>query len=201
MAAKRRVSVDTGRTVARPDFGDSGGSRKRDEPPPLVDDPDLCNCPRLERDEWHEVESDFSDVAFLGTSLTAAMGVPLGYQGARDRLEKDARAAGATVPEDAMLLLGEGKFRRPVLLEVEDLPAGAKGVVRPGGVAYSRLVPAPLGEIKQAVATTVERATERYGAKPDDVWLWYLTCRICSGPRNFETLVLAHYREKPARQK
>jgi hypothetical protein len=193
------VRVDESKGVARPDFGPASKKpRQSAAEPPLEDDPELCNCPRLERDEWHEVESDFSDATFLATSLTAAMGVPLGYAAARQRLEVEAHKAGAEVPADAMFLLGEGKFRRPVLLEVEGLAPDARGAVRPGGVVYSRLVPAPFGEMKQAVAATVEAAVERYGRKPDDTWLWYLTCRICSGPREFETLILAHYREAPS---
>jgi hypothetical protein len=199
MAQKRRVSVETGKAVARPDFEASPAAlpgREQRSEPPREDNPDLCTCPRLERADWHEVESDFSDATFLRTSLTAAMGVPLAYQGARQRLEAEASKIGATVPDDAMILLGEGRFRRPVLLEVEGAKPGTRGLLTLGGVAFSRLVPAPLGQMKQAVADTVAMAIERYGEKPDDVWLWYLTCRICSGPRDFETLILAHYRDR-----
>ncbi|MCK9517971.1 MAG: hypothetical protein M0R74_02920, partial [Dehalococcoidia bacterium] len=101
----------------------------------------------------------------------------------------------ATVPEDAMFLLGAGRFRRPVLLEVEDPKPGAKDVVRPGGFAYTRLVSAPWGEMQKAVDTTESIAREKYGRKPNDLWVWYLTCRECSQERNFETLFVAHFEE------
>jgi hypothetical protein len=192
MAGKRRVSVDSGKpVVAQPDFGQDVPTAATDR---LPDDPSLCSCARLDREEWHEVESDWTDVTFVSTTLNAAMGVPLGYQGVRDKLEAAAAALGATVPEDAMMLIGEGKFRRPVMLEVDGPREGAKGVERPGGVVYSRIVPASLGEMKRVVKETNEIAAARFGRKPDTNWLWYLTCRICSGPREFETLILAHYK-------
>jgi hypothetical protein len=154
-----------------------------------------CSCPRLDADDWHEVESDWGDIAFVRTSITAAMGVPIGYTAARESLFNQARRAGIPVPDDPMLLLGEGKFRRPVLLEVEDGGTTAKGLFCPGGVIYSRLVPAPMGQIKRVVSETVEKARVRYGRRPDDVWLWYITCRVCSAERDFETLIVAHYKK------
>jgi hypothetical protein len=183
MPQRRRVRVVDQGTVEQPDSS-----------PPA---PPVCACPRLGRDEWHETESDWSDIAFLRSSIGAVMGVPVGYGSARHRLEREAAARGLTVPEDAMVLLGAGRLRRPLLLEVEDVPAGARGVARPGGVAYSRLVPAPLGEMKDALGQTRRRARERYGRKPDDMWVWYLTCRFCSAERDFETLFIAHYRQAP----
>lgn len=159
--------------------------------------PESCDCPALDPEDWDEAESDWSDIAFVRTSTNAVMGVPVGYGGAREELEAKARAAGAEVPEGPMLLWGEGRFRRPLLLEVEGAPAGAKGIERPGGIAYSRLVSAPYGELRKVVDDTGLRAERRYGRKPDSTWLWYLTCRVCSRERDFETLVVAHYREKP----
>ena len=109
------------------------------------------------------------------------------------KLAAKARKLGATVPDDAMLLLGEGKFRRPVMLEVENAP-DARDIERPGGAAFTRIAPAAPGAVKGVVEETVKVATGRFGRKPDTIWLWYLTCRTCSGERDFETLVVAHYR-------
>jgi len=183
MPERRRVKVVDQGSVDQPDAS-----------PPAAP---VCGCPRLGHDEWHETESDWSDIAFLRSSIGAVMGVPVGYGSVRHRLERGAVARGLTVPEDAMVLLGAGRLRRPLLLEVEDVPAGARGVERLGGVAYSRLVPAPLGEMKDALEATRRRARERYGRNPDDMWVWYLTCRVCSRERNFETLFIAHYRQAP----
>ncbi len=203
---KRRVRVDveTRQPVARPQF--SGGplpempprveEREDAATPDATDSAGTCICPRLDADDWHEVESDWSDVAFVEMSLTAAAGVPIGYQGAFAKLSDRARSIGASVPEEPMLLLGEGRFRRPILLEVDDAPEQAKGLVRPGGVAYTRLVPAPLGEIRHVVNETSRKAAERYGRQPDSTWLWYLTCRYCSADRDYETLIVAHYRDR-----
>ncbi len=160
--------------------------------------PAECDCPRLDPEEWDDIESDWGDIQFVQVHAKALMGVPLGFAKLRDDLRDAADAAGATVPEDAMVLLGPGRFRRPVLLEVEKADPGDKGVVMPGGIAYSKLLPAPWGEIgKQAQATT-DAAIERYGKKPDAVWMWYLTCNDCSGEREYETLFIAHYREQPS---
>lgn len=160
---------------------------------PEVDD-DGCNCPQLDPEDWHEVESDWSDITFLQASTGAVLGVPTGLKDVRDDLRAKALKLGATVPEDAMLLLGEGRFRRPVLLEIEGGTEGhEKEVLQPGGVAFTRLVPAPIGGMKKAVDETRRLGRERYGRDPSETWLWYITCRICSRPRNFETLVVAHY--------
>lgn len=156
--------------------------------------PQGCGCPQLDPEDWHEVESDWSDIAFVRTSTTAVMGVPVGFAGIREELEKKAAKAGASVPADAMFLLGAGRFRRPVLLEIEE-PAAGKDVVHPGGFAYTRLVPAPWGDMQKVVDSTEAVATEKYGRKPDDLWVWYLTCRACSNERNFETLIVAHFKE------
>lgn len=192
-AVRRRVPVaKRGAPVARPEFPRipaDDAPQSADVQSPAVS---LCDCPRLEREDWHEVESDWSDITFVRSALPAAAGVPLRYNTVRAELAARAAKAGATVPEDAMMLLGEGKFRRPVMLEVE-APAGAAGLQRPGGLIYSRLVPAPMGAMRRAVDETVVQSQVRYGRSPDHVWLWYLTCRLCSGDRDYETLVVAHY--------
>lgn len=147
--------------------------------------------------DWHEIESDWSDIAFLRGTTNAVLGVPLGYQNRAADLRQRAESLSLEVPEDGMLLLGEGRVRRPIMLEVEPRgrsQAELKELYRPGGVAWSRLVPAPYGKMKQVVDETVTAARARYQKKPDDVWVWYLTCRICSAPREFETLIVAHYK-------
>ena len=203
---KRRVRVDveTRKPVERPTFSTGPLPEIPPRPPVDIDDDDRfiaidtepCECPRLDAEDWHEVESDWSDIAFVEMALTSAAGVPLGYQAAKNRLTAEALAMGATVPEEPMLLLGEGRFRRPILLEVENPPERGKKLVRPGGFAYTRLVPAPLGEIRNVVNETNRKAQERYGRKPDDTWLWYLTCRACSAARGYETLIVAHYKSR-----
>jgi hypothetical protein len=141
------------------------------------------------------VESDWSDIAFLKTHARAVMGVPVGFSAARDELEGRAKSLGLTIPEDGMLLLGSGRFRRPILLEVEGARENTPGVERPGGIAFSRLVPAPMGEICKAVDETREIARDKFGREPAAVLVWYLTCRMCSAERDYETLVVAHYPE------
>jgi hypothetical protein len=155
-----------------------------------------CSCPQLDRADWDGVESDWSDIAFIRSTTTAVLGVPVGYDTTKDDLRKKAEEAGATVPEDAMLLNGEGKFRRPVMLEIEGPDAGAKDVFRPGGFAFTRVFEASWGQLKKVAAQTEKEAAARYGRKPDTTWVWYLTCRHCSRARNFETLIVAHYRGK-----
>lgn len=147
----------------------------------------------LEPAEWEGVESDWSDIAFLRTSVGAVAGVPIGFDRARSELETHARAIGATIPPDAMLLISEGRFRRTLLLEVEDPPADAPGIYRPGGIAYTRLVQAPWGELARATKLFRKEAFERYGREPRELYAWYLTCRVCSRERNFETLLVAAY--------
>ena len=156
-----------------------------------------CGCPHLDPEDWHEVESDWSDIAFVRGTTTAVLGVPVGYANLRQELSARAEKLGASVPDDAMLLLGSGNFRRSLLLEVEGVEPGTKGVEFPGGMAFSRLVSAPWGQMKSLVEESENMAEERYGRRPDDIWVWYLTCRICSSERNFETLIVGHYREKP----
>lgn len=155
-----------------------------------------CDCPVLDPQDWDGVESDWSDITFLKGASKAMLGVPTGLRETREELRERASEFGATVPEDAMVLLGEGRFRRPVMLEVEDAPEDAE-VVRPGGVAFTRIVEAPLGTIKKAVAGAEREARTRYRRPADNTWVWYLTCRKCSGRRNYETLVVAHYRDRP----
>ncbi len=159
--------------------------------------PAECDCPRLDPAEWDNVESDWSDITFVRTSTTAVLGVPVGYAASRADLLKLANKAGATVPDDAMLLMGSGRFRRPIMLEVEDVVRDAKGIHCPGGVAFSRIVEAPWGQMQRIVDEARDAATERYGRAPDNLWVWYLTCRECSRERNFETLVIAHFKDSP----
>lgn len=184
MSERRRVPVTDGRRRVR--------EARQDSPP----EPGDCDCPRLEPDDWHEVESDWADITFLKESTGAVLGVPTGYESTRKELLAKAARIGATVPPDAMILLGAGRFRRQVLLEVEGVPSGTKGVVRPGGLAFSRLVSAPWGRMQRVVDETRDRAREKYGREPDDIWVWYLTCRICSRERDFETLVVAHLKHE-----
>ncbi len=161
-----------------------------------IQEPDPCECPRLDRNEWHEVESDWSDITFARVGVPAFFGVPVGFWRNRRKLVDRAERAGS-VPEDAMLLMGPGRLRRTVMLEVEDADASQRGIVSPGGVVFMRLLPASWGQMKALVKETREMARERYGRKPDKVWIWYLTCRVCSTERNFETLFVAHYAKRP----
>lgn len=157
-----------------------------------------CGCPRLDPDDWHDVESDWSDIEFVRTHTTAVFGVPVGIAGLRGELKELARAAGAEVTSDAMLLFGEGRFRRPVMLEIERAEGATGGtVVRPGGIAFTRLVPAPFGQVRKLADEFRDEASERFGRAPDALWLWYLTCRECSAERDFETLFVAHYASVP----
>lgn len=162
-------------------------------PPEPVADTIECACPRIELDDWHEVESDWSDIQFLQSGVTAVAGVPVGFAGVREKLQVRAESSGLTVPESAMLLLGEGRVRRSVMLEVESA-ADVAGVVRPGGIAWSRVAPAHFGAMKRLAAETREMAKGRYGRKPDALWVWYLTCAVCSEARDWETMFIAHYR-------
>lgn len=155
-----------------------------------------CQCPRLDPDDWHETESDWSDILFVRTYAKALMGVPVGFTGLRAELGGMAERAGGTVPDDAMVLIGEGKFRRPVMLEVEDADESSRDVVMPGGLAFTMLLPAPWGDMKKLASECRKAGKERYGREPDDIWVWYLTCGECSGPRNYETLFVAHYAAK-----
>jgi hypothetical protein len=117
----------------------------------------------------------------------------VGYYRKRRELAAKAESAGAHVPDDAMILIGEGRFSRPMLIEVENAPEGRRDIVRPGGVAYSHLVEAPPGHVGNLRGAFLVEAEKRYGRAPDNVYLWYLTCRECSAERNFETLLVAHY--------
>ncbi|HXU24236.1 MAG TPA: hydrolase [Tepidiformaceae bacterium] len=183
-----RVRID-GKAPRRGSRHDSQAPVNLEPEPPAE-----CDCPRLDPEEWNEVENDWSDITFLKTTTTALLGVPMGYDSTRKEVAAKANAIGATIPEDGMLLLGSGRFRRPLLLEVEDAPEHGKGIERPGGIAFTMLVEAPWGQIQGKVEETRRAATERYGRGPDNVWVWYLTCRECSHERNFETLIVAHYR-------
>lgn len=184
---RRRVPVgDDGRPVLEADAepAEDAGAEGDD-----------CDCPRLDPEEWDRVESDWSDITFLRGSSSAVLGVPTGFASARGELARRAAEIGATVPEDAMALLGSGQFRRPVWLEVEDAP-DHKEIVRPGGMAYTRLVEAPLGTMGKIVREAEMEARVKYDRTPDATWLWYLTCRVCSRERNFETLIVMQYRER-----
>jgi hypothetical protein len=152
-----------------------------------------CACPRLDAEDWDRVENDWSDIAFARATTNAVLGVPIGYDGVRAELREIASKAGGTVPDDPMLLVGSGRFRRPILLEVEDPEDAAKDIYRPGGIAFTRLLQAPWGQLPKLTKATQAEAKERYGRDPDNTWVWYLTCRECSRARNFETLIVAHY--------
>lgn len=186
---RRRVRIDG--TAPR-----RGGSVPPQPTVPVEEDAPDCACPHLDAEEWDQVESDWSDIAFVRSTTSAVLGVPVGYDSTRRGLFEAAAKAGGTVPDGAMLLVGAGKFRRPIMLEVEDLPTDARGVTRPGGFAYSRLLPAPWGDMQRTVQAAKDEAREKYGRDPDDVWVWYLTCRQCSHARNFETLIVAHYKDR-----
>lgn len=177
-------------------------SRQTGEPmvpdPPVAEEPETCECPYLEAEEWDRVESDWSDITFVQAHVKAVMGVPMSFPALRDGLRVRAEELDAAIPPDAMLLLGPGRFRRPVLLEVEGADPAAEGVVQPGGIAWSRLVQAPLGSLQRFVDEAKIEAREQYGQDPDDMYIWYLTCRVCSSERNYETLIVAHYRSAPA---
>jgi hypothetical protein len=171
--------------------GQAQKAARRPEPAP-VEAPPECDCPQLEFDDWHEVESDWSDIQFLKASLPALGGVPIGFAGARQKLLAEAGKLGLTVPDSPMVLLGEGRLRRPVLLEVESAAPNAR-VVQPGGVAWSRIVSAHFGDMKRLAAETGASARARYGRDPGALWVWYLTCAVCSEARNWETMFVAHY--------
>ncbi len=167
--------------------------RGRPSTPP---DPEPCDCPRLDPYEWDEVESDWSDIAFAKIGIPALFGVPIAFWSNRRRLVAKAEAAG-TVPEDAMLLMGPGRIRRPVMLEVEDADTSRRDIVTPGGVVFTRLLPAPWGQMRTLVKETRDMARERYGRNPRRIWVWYLTCQTCSSARDYETLFVAHYPKRP----
>ncbi len=180
MTSPRRVKLD-----------ESGMPVRKEDVP--VEVPAACDCPRLEREDWDGVESDWSDIAFVKATTNAVLGIPVGYDSVKEDLRNKAEKLGLNVPEDAMQLNGSGKFRRPVMLEVEGAPAGTKGIERPGGVAFTRIFEAPWGQLPKVASQTAKEARERYGREPDNLWVWYLTCRNCSRERNFETLIAAHY--------
>ncbi len=203
---RRRVPLDEG---GLPTFAKDVHDNVDDDPDPLSGESD-CECPRLDPSDWDEVESDWSDITFLRAHTNAVLGVPVGYDGTRKELRARAAGLGLEVPADAMLLVGSGRFRRPVMLEVEGSASGnvdgkgkveakaAKGIEQPGGIAFSRLISAPWGQMQGLVDETRDMARARYGKAPDGVWVWYITCRECSAARNFETLILAHYAKAPA---
>ena len=195
MAQQKRVRLnEKGLPVRKEDAEPTERESTEDLEARLKEALTSCECPELDRADWDGVESDWSDITFLKTTTGAVMGVPMGFDSARDDLKRKAKKLGATVPEDAMLLNGEGKFRRPMMLEVENAPAEAKDIERPGGVAYTRIYEAPWGQLKKFASELDREATQKYGRRPDNTWVWYLTCRHCSKPRNFETLIAAHYR-------
>ncbi len=162
---------------------------------PVYEDPIDCDCPHLDHMDWDEAENDWSDIAFLRGTTNAVMGVPFGYQSLTAELRAKAAKRGFVVPEDAMVLLGEGKFRRPLLLEVDVAPSETKDIYRPGGIAFTHIAPGPPGKVKDVLDETKMLAKEKYGRDADAEWIWYLTCRICSAAREYETLVALHYRK------
>lgn len=186
---RRRVRLDErGMPVSKQDAADD-----EHQAPDDID----CSCPHLDSEDWDKVENDWSDITFARASTNAVLGVPIGYDGVRNDLREIAASAGGTVPDDAMLLVGAGKFRRPILLEVEGASDDAKGIYCPGGIAYTRLLEAPWGQLPKLTRNTEMEARQKYGRPPDNTWVWYLTCRECSKARNFETLIVAHYRTAP----
>lgn len=189
MTERRRIPLD-----------EQGMPVRKEDVPAEPGEPDAaageCTCPHLDAADWDEVESDWSDIAFVKAATSAVLGVPVGFDSARDDLRKKAERAGATVPDDAMLLIGSGRFRRPIMLEVEGAGPGAPGIEHPGGFAFTRLLPAPWGELSKVVDLVEKEAATRFGRDPDAMWVWYLTCRLCSRARNFETLILAQYRPR-----
>jgi hypothetical protein len=82
------------------------------------------------------------------------------------------------------------------MLEIDGATEG-KDIERPGGIAYSRLFEAPWGKLSKYADETAKESEKKYGRKPDNIWVWYLTCRRCSKARNFETLIVAHFRQTP----
>jgi hypothetical protein len=197
---RRRVRVDTPQQrkqrVVPPAISREPAPADDEPVDEATPEPAECRCPRLEAADWHEVESDWSDITFLRTHCRAALGVPVGFRAAEEQLRARAKELDATIPDDAMTLLGEGRFRREFLVEVEGVAAGARDVFAPGGVAYTRLAGAPWGQINRERKATEEAARKRYGRSPDDLWVWYLTCRHCSGEREYETLFVAHFRDR-----
>ena len=182
----RRVRLDKHGEAVEPTAGEAL--------PAFTED---CSCPRLDAEEWDEVENDWADITFVSSGTTALLGVPVGFAGAKAGLQQTAARLQLTVPEDAMLLLGAGKFRRKIMLEVEGAQPGQKDIDRPGGIAYTRLVSAPWGDMQKVVAETKDAALARYSRNPDELYVWYLTCRACSTVRQFETLIVAHYKKRP----
>ena len=191
MTQRRRIRLDKHGDATVPVVDEAAAA------PGLSDGPSECACARLDPEDWHEVENDWSDITFIASGTAALLGVPVGFAGARAGLRGRAAKLGLTVPEDAMLLLGAGKFRRQIMLEVEGAQPGQRGVFRPAGIAYSRLVPAPWGDMQKVVGETKDAARARYGKEPSEIYVWYLTCRTCSQSRQFETLILAHYKKQP----
>ncbi len=142
-----------------------------------------CDCPRLDPDDWDGVENDWSDISFVRTSTSAVLGVPVGFDGSREALRKKAAKAGATVPEDAMLLIGSGKFRRPILLEVEDALGGKALTARRDRL--HRQLPAPWGS-SEGCGTQPPGSAAKYGRERTTSG-WYLTCRLCSKARELRS--------------
>ncbi len=198
--ARKRVPVDRRNepvvdhpTVDEPAVSPDSDHERQSQPA----DP-TCDCVDLDPVDWHEVESDWTDITFLPMSVAAILGVPLGYQRMLRQVGEKSRKKGLTIPDGAMMLVGQGRFRRPVLVEVEGPEGGpgSPGLVRPGGFAYSRLVPAAYGDLKRRFEETEEEAVARYGRRPDSMWTWFITCRQCSAERDFETLFVAHYGDR-----
>ena len=155
-----------------------------------------CKCPILDPEEWNAIESDWNDIRFLRGAAFAIFGVPLRFGATRNALIKTAKKLSGKLPEDAMILIGSGRFRREILIELDNhkkIPDN-KRIFEPGGFSFTRIYEAPWGQMRNLMTGFENQATTRYGRKPDQTWVWYLTCQICTTARNFETLFVAHYR-------
>ena len=100
--------------------------------------------------------------------------------------------------KDAMILIGSGRFRREILIELDNLETipDNKRIFAPGGFSFTKIYEAPWGQMRNLMTEFETQATARYGRRPDKTWVWYLTCQICTTERNFETLFVAHYKNE-----
>ena len=108
MPRRRRVSVDKKNEPVQREVGANDA----------VDELD-CPCPALDPGDWHEVESDWSDITFIRLHIPALFGVPLGYGKLKTRAREAAEKIGAVIPLDGMVLMGAGRLIRTVLVEAE----------------------------------------------------------------------------------
>ena len=171
-------------------------SRRSENTSPEIEED--CKCPRLDPDEWNAIESDWNDIRFLRGAAPALFGVPLRFEATRNTLVKTAKQLSGKLPEDAMILIGSGRFRREILIELDNLETipDNKRIFAPGGFSFSKIYEAPWGQMRNLMTEFETQATARYGRRPDKTWVWYLTCQICTTERNFETLFVAHYKNE-----